>query len=145
MASVFSRLLHPFRGTPTHGVIKLYGKMTTSTSGTIASSSCDGFTITKTGSETGRYTIQLGSSTDQLKAAELLGCNVTIIGADDAAYTADAGISWFVRDDDVATDGTFEIQFSTDPTTDGTQADAELENGAIILVEITIKNSSVTP
>lgn len=141
MASIFARLLHPFRGTVTHGVVKLYGTMTTSTSGTISTSSCDGFTITKTGSETGRYTIQLGSSTGQLTCAELLGCAVQIVGPDDNAYTDAKGIGVILRDNDIASDGTFEIQFMKN--TDN--ADVELMDAAKILIEITLKQSSVNP
>jgi hypothetical protein len=146
MASIFARLLHPFRGTVTHGVVKLYGTVTTSTSGTVSTSSCDGFAITKTGSETGRYTIQIGSAAAPMVAAELLGCNVQVIGADDTVYTKDKGLGYFLRDNDVASDGTFEIQFTEALDSSGcTYPDTELEDGAKLLIEITLKNSSVSP
>lgn len=117
------------------GLVSLYGKVVTSTSGTISSSDCRGFSIAKTGSETGRYTITLEDKYNALRA-----CNVAVVGAADAAYTNAAGLGYLLRNVDVTT-STLDIQFvnAAQP-----QADAELENGAEFYIEIVLKNSSVT-
>jgi hypothetical protein len=141
MATIFSRMLHPFRGTVTHGVVHLYGKVTTTTSGTIDTTSCDGFAVTKTATKTGRYTVQLGSAAAPNTVAELLMVNVRIKGADDTAYTDAKGISVIIRDDDVATDGTFEIQFLRNTT----NADTEIVDAMSFFIEIVVKNSTVSP
>lgn len=122
------------------GIIKLYGKFTTTTSGTIGSSTlCKGFSVVKTAAETGRYTVTLAD-----KYNRFLMCNVVIQGAADAAYTSAKGLTWFIRAVDVAATAAstklFYLQFC-DP--DGSPADAELEDGAIVFLEITVKNSSV--
>lgn len=129
-----NRLLKPLAGCLEAGVVKLYGSFVTSTSGTVASSSCKGFTIAKTGSETGRYTVTLS---DTYKA--LLAVNVAIVGATDAAYTSAKGLTWILRNVSVAdSTPTFQIQFN-DP--DGSPADAELEDSTSVYIEITLKNS----
>lgn len=115
------------------GVVKLYGTFTTTTSGTIGSSSCKGFSVAKTATETGRYTVTLGD-----KWNGLLGVNVAIEGAADAAYTASQGLCSLLRNVDVSSAKTLDIQFA-DPAT---SADAELEDGAKVYIEITLKNSS---
>ena len=126
-----NRLLsHPW--TLEKGVVKLYGNFTTSTSGTIASSSCKGFTVAKTAAETGRYTVTLA---DSWKA--FMGVCVTIVGAADAAYTSAKGLTHIVRNVSM-TNKTFDVQFN-DP--DGSPADAELEDGASVYLEITLKNT----
>lgn len=129
-----NRLFKPLAGCLEAGVVKLYGSFVTSTSGTIDSSACKGFSVAKTGSETGRYTVTLS---DTYKG--LLAVNVAIVGAADAAYTTAKGLTWILRNVSVAdSTPTFDIQFS-DP--DGSPADAELENAAKVLIEITLKNS----
>lgn len=117
------------------GIITLYGKVVTSTSGAIASQDCRGFSIAKTGSETGRYTVTLE---DAYTALRMVTCVVE--GAADAAYTTAKGLGYFLRNVDVVTDKTLDIQFvdSASP-----QADAELEDGTSFYVEISLKNSSV--
>jgi len=127
----------PIAGSKTNGVIKLYGQVTLGNSGAISSSSCDGFTIAKTASKTGRYTVTLGQNYNKL-----LGCSVQIIGPDDAAFTDAKGVDPKLRDNDVgggANDGTFEIQFVDADS----GADAEVQDSAVLLIEITLKNSSV--
>ena len=117
------------------GVVKLYGKVVTTTSGTVGSTSCKGFSVAKTGSETGRYTVTLSDSYQGF-----LGCQVTLVGAADAAYTSAKGLVAFVRNVSVAdSTPTFQIQFC-DP--DGSAADAEVEDAAEFYLEITLKNSS---
>lgn len=117
------------------GVVKLFGSVVTTTSGTIGSTSCKGFSIAKTGSETGRYTVTLADTYQKL-----LSVNVNVIGATDAAATSAKGLVSFLRNVSV-TDATptFDIQFCD---ADGSPADAELQDAAELLIEITLKNSS---
>jgi hypothetical protein len=131
-----NRLLKQFSGTLTQGVVKLYGHVVTSTSGTVGSYTAKGFTVAKTGSEAGRYTVTLSDT-----YCAFLGCQVTLVGAADAAYTTAKGIVPFVRNVSVAdSTPTFDIQFAD---ADGSAADAELADAAEFYVEITLKNSSV--
>lgn len=130
-----NRLMKQFMCTLEAGVCKLYGEVTTSTSGTISSQSCKGFTVAKTGSETGRYTVTLAD-----KYNKLLACSVVVVGAADAAYGSGKGLAAFLRNDSIGSSGTtFNIQFCDAATP---QADAELEDGAKFKLEITLKNSS---
>jgi hypothetical protein len=130
-----NRLYKQFQGTLEAGIVKLYGSVTTSTSGTIASSTGKGLTITKTGSETGRYTVTLAD-----KYTRLLAVSVMVEGAADAAYTSSKGLQAFIRGVDVsAATPVFYIQFCGE---DGSPADAELEDAAKFYLEVTLKNSS---
>ena len=115
------------------GVIKLYGKFVTTTSGTIGSQSCKGFSVAKTGSEAGRYTVSLE---DQYMA--LLMVNAIVVGAADTAYTTTKGLIPLLRNVDV-TDSTpgFDLQF-----VQSSLADAELLDAAEVYIEITLKNTS---
>lgn len=131
-----NRYFQQFLNTLEHGVVKLYGKVVTSTSGTISTQGGKGFTVTKTSAEVGRYTVTLA---DKFNA--LLACSVAIIGTADAAYTSAKGLTWFLRGVDVsAATPILYIQFC-DP--DGSPADAELEDGASFHIELTLKNSTV--
>lgn len=116
------------------GIVKLFGKVVTSTSGAIDSQSCKGFSVAKTGSETGRYTVTLE---DQYTS--LAGLSVALVGADDAAYTTANGVQWFLRNVDVtASSPSFDVQFvRTD-----TGADAEVIDAAEFYLEISLKNTS---
>lgn len=130
-----NRLMKQFTMTLEAGVCKLFGEVVTSTSGTIASQSCKGFTVAKTGGEVGRYTVTLADS-----YMKLLGVGVAVVGSADAAYTSAKGLVWFIRNDTVASNGkTFNVQFCD---SDGSPADAELEDGAKFKLEITLKNST---
>lgn len=130
-----NRLMKRDMGTLEQGIVKLFGSVTCSTSGTVSSSTGKGFTITKTSAKTGRYTVTLAD-----KYTSLLACSVTIVGATDAAYTTAKGLTHILRNVNVgAAVPYFEIQFN-DP--DGSAADAELETNAVFLVEVTLKNSS---
>lgn len=115
------------------GIVKLFGKVVTTTSGTIGSQVSKGFTVTKTGSEAGRYTVTLED-----KYTSLRGCSVALQGAADTAYTTAAGLGWFVRGVDVgAATPLLYIQFyRTD-----TGADAEVINSAEFYIELTLKNT----
>ena len=116
------------------GIVKLFGKVVTSTSGTISSQVSKGFTVTKTGSETGRYTVTLDDKYNSLR-----GCSVALVGAADAAYTTANGLNSFLRGVDVgAATPLFYIQFARTDT----GADAEVIDGAEFYIEITLKNTS---
>lgn len=116
------------------GIITLYGKVVTGTDGAISSQDCRGFSVAKTGSETGRYTVTLE---DAYTALRMVTCVVE--GADDAAYTNAKGLAYLLRNVDV-TAKTLDIQFvnAAQP-----QADANLENSTSFYIEISLKNSSV--
>ncbi len=133
-----NRSLQHLQGSITTGVVVLFGQVVTTTAGTIGSTTCDGFTVVKTATKTGRYTVTITGN-----ANKILGCNVNILGADDAAFTDAKGV-WEgkIRDNDVGTganDGTFEIQFCDADT----GADAELQDSASLLITAWVKNSSV--
>lgn len=117
------------------GIVKLFGKVVTSTSGTISSQVCKGFSVAKTSSETGRYTVSLDD-----KYTSLRGCSVALVGAADAAYTTANGLNSFLRGVDVsnATAPLFYVQFARTDT----GADAEVIDGAEFYIEITLKNTS---
>lgn len=130
-----SRMFQQFQGTLEKGVIKLYATITTSTSGTISSTLATGLTVAKVGSEAGRYRITLDD-----KYTRLLSVHAIVSGAADTAYTTAKGLNALVRNVAVsAATPIFDLQMvRTD-----TGADAEVEDGAVIYVEITLKNSSV--
>jgi len=117
------------------GLVCLYGSVTTTTSGTIGSSDCRGFSIAKTGSETGRYTVTLEDAYNGLRSVQAV-----LEGAADAAYTNAKGLGFILRNVDVE-NKTFDIQFVNGAQP---QADAEIEDASVIYVEITLKNSTVT-
>lgn len=130
-------MLKPFKGVVEAGVVKMYGKLVTTTSGTVdtTNTACKGFTIAKTAGETGRYTVTLAKG-----YARLLAVGVAIAGAADAAYTSAKGLTWLLRNVSVNdSTPTFDIQFN-DP--DGSPADAELEDGTSVYLEITLKDTS---
>lgn len=130
-----NRYYKQFQGTLEAGVVKLFGSVVTSTSGTVSTSTGKGLTITKTGGEVGRYTVTLAD-----KYTALLGVSVALVGSADAAYTSAKGIVHFLRNVSVAgATPAFDIQWAD---ADGSAADAEVENGAAFYVEVTLKNSS---
>jgi hypothetical protein len=129
------RLMKQFLCTLEAGVAKLYGEVTTTTSGTIGTTAAKGFTVAKTAGETGRYTVTLAD-----KYVKLLHCGIVVVGSADAAYTSAKGLVSFLRNDTVSAGGkTFDIQFCD---ADGSAADAELEDGAKFKLEVTLKNST---
>ncbi len=129
-------------GTLTPGLVKLTGQVLLGASGAIATSAgaidCEGFTIAKTGGETGRYTLTLED-----KYAKFRGGSVSILGADDAAYSNTAGRDYFWRNDNVTAGGaakTVDLQF-----VDGaTSADAEVPNNLTLYIELTLVNSGLS-
>ena len=116
---------------------RYFHKIVTTTSGTVSSTLSDqtadcAVTVAKTGSETGRYTITLPTP-----HRKLLKVNANLVGADDAAYGAvTVGLMAIVRDDDVASDGTFEVQFIG---SNSGWADAEIADGASVMLEIVVE------
>jgi hypothetical protein len=129
-----NRYFKQFQGTLEAGIVSLFGSFVTTTSGTIGSQSCKGFSIAKTATETGRYTI-----TFEDKYMGFKSLSATVVGASDAAYTATKGLAPFLRNVDVVSAKTLDLQFA-DPES---SADAELEDGAQVFIEIKLKNSSV--
>jgi hypothetical protein len=127
-------MLKPQAGTAgVDGEVTFHLRLITTTSGAVSSTSWTpaGVTIAKTGSETGRYTITLPGT-----YRRLINVIATPIGADDAAWGAVAtGLLSFVRDDDIATDGTVEVQFAS---ADTNFADAELPDGRSVMLTIIV-------
>ncbi len=131
------RYFKQFQQTLETGLVTLYGSLTTSTSGTVASTACVGFTIAKTSAEVGRYTVTLSD----YYYGGLKHCSVTLVGSTDAAYTSAKGIVPFLRNISVdSSHKTFDIQWAD---ADGSAADAELEDGAAFNLMIVLKNSSL--
>lgn len=113
------------------------GRFTTSTSGTITGTSdVYGCTVTKTGSETGRYTITLNRAT-----VKFMGGHASVVGPDDTAMTTTKGLVPVWRDDDLATDGTVELQFVETVTAN---ADTELQDGASVRFMVWFIDTSVS-
>ena len=135
------RQFQPIRGSVARGLVFLNSRVVLGTSGAITSqdsSKDSGFTVTKTGSEVGRYTIALDKNYNRVCSVDAI-----VIGQDDAAYTAGKGLIALLRDDDTgrgAGDGTIEIQF-VDPAT---SADAEVENSANLLISILVRDANLT-
>lgn len=131
------RYFKQFQHTLETGLVTLYGKVVTSTSGTVSTTSCVGFSVAKTGGETGRYTVTLSD----YYYGGLKNCSVMLVGAADAAYTTGAGMCPFLRNVSVSGSAkTFDIQFCSP---DGSPADAEVEDAASFYIEIVLKNSSL--
>jgi hypothetical protein len=127
---LFKDVAHTFEG----GVVKLYGKVTLGASGAIASQSCKGFSVEKTASEVGRYTVTLED-----KYSSLLSAQVAVQGADDAAYTSAKGLGWMLRAVDVSSSKTLYVQFLD---REAAPADAEVADSSVLYIELTLKNSS---
>ena len=135
---VSRRILQPLGGVYCRRNIGFYfHTFVTTTSGTVSTTAGDtaaetGVTIAKTGSETGRYTITL--PTPHRKLAAIIP---TLIGADDDAYGAvTVGLMAIVRDNDIASDGTVEVQFIG---SNSGWADAEIADGASVMLTIVVE------
>lgn len=130
----------PFAGVVNRrGAMQYFHRVTTSTSGTIASQDAakdSGVVAAKTGGETGRYTLTLSGGRPY---SRLLWVDAMLIGADDAAYGAvTLGLMAIIRDNDIdqgALDGTVEVQFIG---SNAGWADAEVADGAIILFNVIV-------
>jgi hypothetical protein len=139
--SVFAKNLLPVAGTTHHGVILLFGKVPLGSTGALATTysagtMTPGVTVTKTGSKTGRYTLTLAGTVKQLLFAQAV-----VVGADDAAYTDGNGCNAILRDDDLASDGTIELQLVHPDTS----ADAEAIDNATVYYMLAVSTSNVTP
>jgi hypothetical protein len=131
-----SHLFQQFSGSLERGVVKLFGTIVTSTSGTIASSDAMGMTITKVASKSGRYRLALAGPYQRV-----LGCSVMVTGAADTAYPAANGVSAILRNVAVSSGSAPALEIQLMRTDTG--ADAEVLDGSSIFVELTLSNSSV--
>lgn len=133
-----SRNMHRDLGSLTKGVVSLYGRVLLGASGAISTATLpitQGFTIVKTAAKTGRYTVTL-----QDRYFSLLGVNVTILGATDAAYTTAKG-QWngLVRNNLVSTSKTLDLQMQRTDT----GADAEVEDNLTLFIELKLTLTSL--
>jgi hypothetical protein len=101
------------------------GLVTLGASGAISSQDCEGFSVVKTGSETGRYTI-----TFEDKFTDLVVVATLQISADTAAVQA-KGVVPCLRGVSPST-GVALLQFTIVPTAAAAGADAEPEDSAKI-------------
>lgn len=108
----------------------LTGIVTTTTGGTIGSQDCDGFVVTKTAAENGRYTVVLS---DKYRAIEY--AHAVIEGSADSAAAAAKGQVCQVRGVDASTK-TVLIQFLTPSLAAGASVDADVEDAAKIRIFI---------
>lgn len=122
--------------TLTSGVIKLYATLNLGSSGAVSSYTAPGITVAKTAAKTGRYTLTLAD-----KYAALLSAEIRVQGADDTAYTGTAGSVGILRAVDVVTNGVLYVQLIRPDTS----ADAEAIDNAKVYIELTLKNSSLSP
>lgn len=121
------------------GVIDLFLEMTIGASGAITTSTANigaaaGMTIAKTASKTGRYTLTLPSA-----FKHFLEGVATLIGPTDAIWGANTvgGPDYFFRNNNIdrgTKAGTIDLQFSQN----GSNADAELPSGTIVIVHLTV-------
>jgi hypothetical protein len=137
---MLNRTFIPEKGSLNHGVIHLYGQIPLGTSGALAatySAAVDspGATVTKTATEAGRYTVTL-----QGPVKKLLHGVATVLGADDTAIGTGGSVP-FLRDNDLASDGTIEIQFARSDT----GADAEIADNLAFTYHLVLQVSSVVP
>jgi hypothetical protein len=116
-------------------IVSLFGEVTIGASGAIDSQSCKGFSVAKTDSETGRYTVTL-----QDKYKELKMCNVVSVGPADAALTDASGILASLRNVAVDSAATFDVQMSSNVDL----ADANPSSGIVLKFQIVLKNSGQT-
>lgn len=138
--SFLTRVWRRLFGASVHGIAILVGEVTLGSDGAIASQLCHGFSVAETDAETGRYTITIDGTVTKLFAVI-----PTLVGADDTAYTSDKGVPLLVRDDDVATDGTIELQCVKQLTVTGAQTyvDAVPADSAKLKLVIIVQLSSV--
>ena len=140
MPGIIKRIPTPYLGVygTRKDVATYFHKVVTTTSGTIDTTNSDqaldsAVTIVKTAAKTGRYTITLPST-----HRKLLGVTVTVVGPADVSYGAIAkGLPAFVRNDAVATAGTFDIQFVQGDTN---WNDAEVSDAAAFMITIWVAN-----
>jgi len=132
---VASRMFQQFQGSLERGVVKLFATVTTSTSGTVSSQDAMGLVVSKVSGKAGRYKLTLADAYQRV-----LACSAVVIGAADAAYATANGVQAILRN--VAVSGAapaLEVQLCRTDT----GADAEVIDAAVILIELTLSNSSV--
>ena len=123
-----NRNFYPMRGSLSREIVKLYGSVTIGASGAISSQDCKGFSVAKTASETGRYTVTLE---DRFTAFR--GAQVALEGVADAALTA-----LFAGVRNVSMSGqTLDLQFVGAVGTDTNPA-----SGNVLYIELTLQNGS---
>lgn len=129
------------------GLRIVHAEIATTTSGTLAATYNHqyGISLTKTATKTGRYTVQLlKSDGGAANAVGFINGIVSLVGPDDAALTTTKGLVAVFRDDDIgegANDGTIEVQFVQ---TNAGNADTEVQDGAIIVVTLLLKDSNLS-
>lgn len=115
------------------GRVTLFGKVVLGAGGAISTNvdrRSAGFTVTKTATKTGRYTLTFDDV-----GYHFLGMSVNIVGPDDAAMTDAKGVFLgVVRDDDLATDGTIEFQMQDADS----MADAEVQDSATLYIVVNL-------
>lgn len=125
------------------GVLHFFGQVNLGATGVISSQDCPRFKVTKTGSKTGRYDVQLlDPDQSPVSALKLCSFNLAILTASaDAAYTTAKAVAWILRNNSISPNGTFQFQLvRTD-----TNADAEAEDSAVLFVEFDFKISGAVP
>lgn len=127
--------------------VEFSGRVVTTTAGALGTGAANVdtpmFTLTKVAATAGRYRIQLLDSTGTACVAlKLTDWNFGLVGATTAAYPTANGLSNnIIRNDLINTAGTFEIQYQR--TDSG--VDAEVLDGATIMLTFQIKKGSATP
>lgn len=122
------RYFQQLRGSLDREVVKLFGSVTFTTSGAIASQDCLGFSVAKTGSEAGRYTVTLEDQYNRF-----MGVSTCLEEAADAAITATEGFIQNIVRNVAMTSKTFDIQL-----VQVSAADAEPASGNVLHIEITL-------
>jgi len=124
-----NRMFYPLRGSLNREVVTLYGTVTTSTGGAIASQACKGFSVSRTG--TGVYAIAL-----QDAYAALLNADVTLSVS---AITAGKG-QLFV----VTTDAPSSLALVIKVYRPDTQVPADVDDGALLKFALTLSRVAIS-
>lgn len=128
------RSFKQFQGTLEAGVVKLYGQFTIGAAGAITASSGKGFSIVKTATKTGRYTITL-----QDKYNALLAYSVQVEGPADAAYGT-GGVVTFIRG--TAVGAAVPLLYVQLASAAAGPVDTDAPTGTKVYIELTLKNST---
>lgn len=118
-------------------LVILAGIVTLGAGGAISSQDCVGFTVAKTGSEVGRYTVTLLNKFLKL----MYGHGVLEISAD-AAPVQDKGSECYLRGVDAAAKVAY-LQFAVSPTAAAAGADKEVEDSAKIRIMLVCSRGKV--
>jgi hypothetical protein len=123
-----NRMFYPLRGSLNREVVTLFGSVTTSTGGAIASQSCKGFSVARTG--TGVYAVTL-----QDAYAAVLDSRVTLSVA---AITAGKG-QLFVLTTNTPLSAALVLKVYRPDT----QVVADVDDGAVLLFSISLSRVAV--